>query len=127
MLVTALRVTGVKGKQRLAATYAASAVDMEGASVARVAKQHGIPFAAIKAISDDVAFPMPPVNGFVNADGHFRALAFGSYVAVRPKWWLPAIRLAGNSRLAATNLAEALDHLIMQHTFLNTTEKSFRR
>ncbi len=32
VLVTALRVTGMKGKQRLAAGYSASAVDMEGAA-----------------------------------------------------------------------------------------------
>jgi adenosylhomocysteine nucleosidase len=119
VLVTALRVTGSKGKQRLAASYSASAVDMEAAVAARIAKQHGIPFAAVKAISDELAFPMPPVNGFVTPEGQFRAGAFAAHVAVRPRWWLPTVRLALNSRRASRNLAAALQHLIEQHANLS--------
>lgn len=115
VLVTALRVAGLKGKKRLAASYSASAVDMEAAAVARVAKQHGIPFVAVKAISDGLAFPMPPVSGFVTPEGQMRALAFAGHVAVRPKWWVPTVRLAVNGRRASKNLSAALEHLIEQH------------
>lgn len=115
VLVTALRVAGAKAKRRLAASYSASAVDMEGASVARTAKQHGIPFMAVKAISDELEFPMPPVSGFVTPQGQLRAVAFAGFVAVRPKWWLPTIRLALNSRRASQNLSAALEHLIQQY------------
>lgn len=115
VLVSALRVAGVKAKQRLAVSYSASVVDMEGAAVARIAKQYGIPFAAVKAISDELGFPMPPVSGFVTPGGRLRAAAFAAYVAVRPKWWLPTIRLALNSRQASRNLAAALEHLIHEY------------
>jgi len=115
VLVTALRVAGFKGKQRLAASYSASAVDMEAALVARIAKRHGIRFEAIKAISDELRFDMPPVSGFVTAQGQMRAVAFAGYVAVRPKWWVPTVHLARNSRLASKNLSAALEHLIEQH------------
>lgn len=113
--MTALRVAGVKAKRRLAASYSASAVDMEGASVARIAKQHGIPFMAVKAISDELGFPMPPVSGFVTPLGQLRTGAFTAYVAVRPKWWSPTIRLALNSRRASENLSAALEHLMEEY------------
>jgi adenosylhomocysteine nucleosidase len=115
VLVTAMRVTGIKGKKRIASECAASAVDMEGAAVAMVAKQHGIGFAAVKAISDELEFPMPPVNSFVDKQGRFRTAAFAGHVALRPKWWLPVMRLGLNSRKASKNLAKALEHLISQH------------
>jgi adenosylhomocysteine nucleosidase len=115
VLVTSSRVAGIQGKRRLAALYAASAVDMEGAAVARVAKERGISFAALKAISDELDFPMPPLGQFVDARGQFHELAFAGFVAVRPKWWLPAVRLANNSQLAVRNLADALNHLIDAH------------
>lgn len=115
VLVTALRVAGMLGKRRLATSYSASAVDMEGAVVAQTAKQDGISFAAIKAISDELDFPMPPVSGFVTPLGQFRSAAFAGYVAVRPKWWVPTVRLAVNSRRASENLSAALEHLIEEH------------
>ena len=46
-------------------------VDMEGAAVAQVAKEHGLEFAAVKAISDDADFPMPPLNRFIDENGKF--------------------------------------------------------
>ncbi len=123
VLVSALRVAGSKGKQRLAASYSASAVDMEAAAVARIAKRHGLPFAAVKAISDELEFPMPPVSGFVTPLGQFRAAAFAGYVAVRPKWWLPTLRLALNSTRASRNLSAALQHLIQEYAAHSTERR----
>jgi adenosylhomocysteine nucleosidase len=124
VLVTATRVTGIKGKRRIASEFAASAVDMEGAAVALVAKKHGIQFAALKAISDELEFPMPPVNSFVDPQGRFRTAAFAGHVALRPRWWGPVIRLARNSSLASKNLAEALEHLISQYVQAENRETS---
>jgi len=122
VLVTTRYVAGIRAKRRLATLFAASAVDMEAAAVARVAREHGIPFAAVKAISDELEFPMPPTSAFVDARGRFRELAFAGFVAVRPKWWLAAIRMANQSQLAIRNLGEALDHLIQQHTEITPSE-----
>jgi adenosylhomocysteine nucleosidase len=118
VLVSASRVAGSKGKQRLAVSYSASAVDMEAAAVARIAKQYGIPFGAVKAISDEFGFAMPPVSGFVTPQGRLRAGAFAGFVAVRPKWWLSTLRLALNSGRASRNLAAALEHLIEEYAGL---------
>ncbi len=122
VLVTSSRVAGIQGKRRLASRFAASVVDMEGAAVARVAKQQGIRFAAVKAISDELDFPMPPLGQFVDAGGQFHVLAFAGFVAVRPKWWGPAVRLASNTQLAVRNLAEALNHLIQQPAQAGSSE-----
>jgi adenosylhomocysteine nucleosidase len=126
VLVSASRVAGSNGKHRLAVSYSASAVDMEGAAVARVAKQQGIPFMAVKAISDELEFPMPPVSGFVTPQGQFRAMAFAGYVAVRPNWWLPIVRLALNSRRASQNLSAALQHLIKEHATIGLSTEDHR-
>ena len=115
-LVTSSRIAGVEGKLRIASLYGASVVDMEGAAVARVARSSGIPFASVKAVSDELNFPMPPLGNFVDARGQLHVLAFAAFVAVRPKWWLPSIRLGKNTQLAIRNLAAALNHLIQQHT-----------
>jgi adenosylhomocysteine nucleosidase len=126
VLVTASRVVGKNDKQRLASAYKASAVDMEAAAVARVAKQSGIAFAAAKAISDELDFAMPPLNQFVDSEGKLHELAFVAYVAVRPRWWSSTIKLASNSRMASKNLAAALEHLIQQSAISRAGARSIR-
>ena len=46
-------------KQRLWATYGAVMVDMESATVARMAQQRGIPMCCIKAVSDEAEAVLP--------------------------------------------------------------------
>lgn len=111
VLVTAASVLSRDEKELLAQRFTADAVDMEAAVVAEVAHAAGIPFAAIKAISDPLQFDMPPIGRFVGADGNVRAGAFLAFAATRPKYWGPLIRLARNSARAAEALAEELRRL----------------
>ena len=46
---------------------------MEAAAVAKGAEARGLPFAAVKVISDELAFPMPPMERFVAGDGSFQS------------------------------------------------------
>jgi adenosylhomocysteine nucleosidase len=101
-----------KEKRRLAETYGAIAVDMEGASAALSAHAHGIEFAALKAISDPLEFAMPPVQEFVSIRGQFRFLAFGLHVLVRPWLWWRTIALARNSARASRALRSAIDEYL---------------
>ena len=61
ILVSFTSVAGQEQKARLATAYQAQAVDMEAAAVAKGAQAHGVRFAAIKVISDEAGFRMPPV------------------------------------------------------------------
>jgi adenosylhomocysteine nucleosidase len=109
VLVTADAVAGVREKARLFASYsAAAAVDMEAAAVARLARAHGLPFRAIKAISDEAGFEMDGVDRFATADGQFREAAFALHMALRPWQWGKAIALARNSSTAVAALTGAL-------------------
>src|SRR5579884_3175667 len=49
-------------KAKLAKAYGAQAVDMEAAAVARSAAIHGVPFMAVKAISDELDSDLPPLQ-----------------------------------------------------------------
>jgi hypothetical protein len=89
---------------------------MEAAAVAAVAYERGIEFAAIKSISDELDFAMPPVAEFVDQSGRFETVRFAAYIALRPRWWSAVRHLNANSHIAALNLSEALKHLIDQRS-----------
>jgi adenosylhomocysteine nucleosidase len=52
--------TNVTAKRRLHAATRAHAIDLESGSVARVASEHGLPFAVVRAISDPADRSLPP-------------------------------------------------------------------
>ena len=104
ILVTVETPAGIAEKERLGRSYYASAVDMEAATVARIARAREIPFQAIKAISDDAKFELPDMAEFATPSGQFREAAFGLHVATRPKLWKPVMAMAKGSKLAAGHL-----------------------
>lgn len=108
VLVTAGEVATSASKPKLVEQFHALAVDMEAARVAEVAEQAGISFRCVKAISDEAAFVMPPLNRFVDAEGRFRSGRFAAWVAVRPQWWATTLALMRNSNRAADALCEWL-------------------
>jgi adenosylhomocysteine nucleosidase len=112
VLVSVSSVAGVEQKAKLASAYGAQAVDMEAAAVAKGAEARGLRFAAIKVISDEAGFPMPPMERFVASDGSFRSGNFAFYSAARPWTWPTVFRLARNSGLAARSLCAKLESTI---------------
>ena len=112
VLVTASRIAGPAEKQRLHATYNAAAVDMEAAAVARIARAHNIPFAALKAISDDHAADLTHLSRFAGHHGHFRTGAFALHTALRPHLWHPTMALGRNTKRALESLTSALHQLL---------------
>jgi nucleoside phosphorylase len=116
VVVSAVAVAGPEQKRRLASAYGAIAVDMEGASVAMGAQAHGIKFAALKSISDELDFAMPPINEFVSVEGRFRHARFALHVAVRPWFWRRTIALARNSSKASHALCAALADYLGRET-----------
>jgi adenosylhomocysteine nucleosidase len=111
-LATSPKVADESEKRRLASTYGAALVDMEGAAVARLAGMRGIPFYCIKGISDGFSDKLPDFNLFM-ANGHFKTARFALYAALRPWYWPVLARMGENSKKASQRIAEAL------HDFLD--------
>ena len=122
-LVTAARVVDDAEKTRLAATYpGAVLVDMEAATVARVAEMHGIPLICIKGVSDAAGATLPDLNPFIDRRGQMRMARFLTYIAVRPRYWPSLLHLGKNSARAA----EAMRDLILKFMKEKNVEKLIR-
>ena len=112
VLVTSQTIAGIREKGRLHESYNAALVDMEAATVARLARARGIRFRAIKGISDAHDFEMESMSRFADARGHFRTSAFALHTALRPQNWSSAMRLGRESNRALTKLWAELRGLI---------------
>jgi adenosylhomocysteine nucleosidase len=117
-LVTSPRVADEKEKRRLAATYNASLVDMEAAAIARLASMRGIPFYAIKGISDSLHAKLPDFNRFLTPGGRMLTGKLILHVLPRPWHWPALIQMGENSKKAARNIAASL------HSFLAEQDNS---
>jgi adenosylhomocysteine nucleosidase len=112
VLTTTESIASVHEKARLAQTYDAAIVDMEAATVARLAVAHKLEFRAIKGISDAHDFELASLGRFAGKHGHFRTGAFALHTAVRPHHWPKAVTLGRNSNRALATLHERLRVLI---------------
>jgi len=104
VLVTTDVIAGMREKARLRDSYNAAIVDMEAATLARLALARGLRFRAIKGISDAHDFEMESLSRFADARGHFRTGAFALHTALRPQSWSSAMRLGRDSNRALTRL-----------------------
>jgi len=108
-LVTAARVVDSLEKARLRSAYPdAVMVDMEAATVARLAQMRGIPMVCIKGVSDGVAAELPDLNPFISPMGHLRLLTFLAHLAVRPRYWRSIAELNRNSSKAAQAMCDLI-------------------
>jgi adenosylhomocysteine nucleosidase len=122
-LVTTARVADDAEKTRLAATYpGAVLVDMEAATLARLADIHGIPLLCIKGVSDAAGATLPDLNPFIDRRGQMRMAQFLAYVAVRPRYWPSLLHLGKNSARAA----DAMRDLILEFMKEKNVEKLIR-
>jgi adenosylhomocysteine nucleosidase len=122
-LVTTARVADAAEKTRLAATYqGAVLVDMEAATVARLAAMHGIPLLCIKGVSDAAGARLPDLNRFIDRTGQMRLARFVGHVALRPQYWPSLLHLGRNSARAA----EAMRDLILEFMKEKDVEKLIR-
>jgi adenosylhomocysteine nucleosidase len=109
VLVSAPAIASIKEKRRLYESYRAGAVDMEAATVARIAKAHNLSFQAIKAISDDAGFELRELTRFATKNGQFREAAFAAYSLAQPRLWPKLFHLAVNSKRAIQSLTAELE------------------
>lgn len=108
-LLTARRVAAREHKLELATRYPdARMVDMEAATVARLAAAHNLPFRCVKAVSDALIDELPDLNAFVREDGQFAQGRFALHVALRPRHWGDVARFGKQAKLAAANLCDSI-------------------
>lgn len=117
LLLSYPEVASALEKHQLAKSYAAHAVDMEAAAVARAAQVHGLPFLAVKSISDELNFELPEISQFIR-DGQIRTTAFVFHIALRPWLWLRVYRLARNTKIASQNLCAWLRESVLTNTIV---------
>ena len=101
-------------KRRLAETSGAIAVDMESAGAAAAAEKFGVPWIAVRAITDGVDDDLPfdfNMGSLQARSDPFGGVDRGAIIAgtLRQPWKIPAlIRLGVRSSLAARNLGTFL-------------------
>lgn len=110
-LVTTPHVADHAEKSRLRAAYpGATMIDMEAATVARLAQMRGIPVGCIKGVSDSASACLPDLNPFISARGQLRMIPFLAHLALRPRYWPSIAQLSRNSSKAA----KAMAHVILK-------------
>ncbi len=107
-LVTLDHVARRGEKRPLAERYGASLVDMEAATVGRLARAHGLGFVCLRGISDGYTDDLPDFNPFITRAGRLRTGALAAHALLRPKTWPVLLELGRNSRAAAEALAREL-------------------
>ncbi|MBI5695899.1 MAG: hypothetical protein HZC51_09215 [Nitrospirae bacterium] len=104
-------VTSVE-KVRLAGASGCVALDMESYGAARAAKDAGVPFIAIRAVSDGLGEDLPVNFNVYTKSGRMDWPRFALHVISHP-WIIPGLmRLGRGSRLASANLAYAVQRLM---------------
>jgi adenosylhomocysteine nucleosidase len=126
VLVSASGVAGPEAKRLLTRQFAAMAVDMEAAAVAEVAEKKGVPFMAVKAISDEYDFAVPDMEPFVDLRGRFLTGKFVRYAAIHPGKWGVVRSLRANSLVASRKLCSVLRNLIETGTWSQADHQDLR-
>jgi adenosylhomocysteine nucleosidase len=112
VLATGAQIASVREKTRLREAYGASMVDMEAATVARLARAYGLRFRAIKGISDAAEFELEGLSQFTGKHGEFLTASFALHTALRPSMWKRAMELGQGSNVALGGLTEKLRQVI---------------
>lgn len=119
-LVTLDHVAGREEKRGLAETYGASLVDMEAATLARLAQERNIPFYCWKTVSDIASEDLPDFNRFLDDNKQLRTGQLAAYALTHPRYMAPLWRMGKNSRSGAEALAEALRRWIDKGSYADS-------
>ena len=95
-------------KRTLSLQYAADAVDMETASVAEVSALRGVPFRAVRAVSDTVETSLAPDLVTLLSGGHISSKKAALALMMKPSLASEFWRLARDTKIAAQRLGIAI-------------------
>ena len=112
-LTASLRVAWRSVDKRLIAAHCpAAALDMESFGAAKACAEAGVPFLAVRAISDSLDEDLPVDFNLFSSGGGMDWPHFFFYIVTHPGVIPPLMRLGRNSRLAARNLTDAVEALL---------------
>ena len=108
-LLSLTRVLITHHEKKAAARHGAQAVDMETVGAARAATVHGVPWGALRVISDPTGEDLPlDFNHCVGPTGEFAIPLVLRHLARRPAALPGLLRFSGNVSRAANILAQTL-------------------
>jgi adenosylhomocysteine nucleosidase len=108
-LVSAVRLArGPAERARLAGT----AVDLESAALARAAAAAGVPFLALRAVSDTARQTLPDFSRMADGEGRLRVRAGARHLIGHPGELPALIRLAPAARRAGRSLAAGVEAVL---------------
>ncbi len=99
-------------KRRLGAQHQACAVDMESALFAERCTKAGVPFACVRAISDEVTMPLSPALTSLLSGGAASPWRVVRTLARHPRMLPELLRLARDTKRASKQLGLALGELL---------------
>ncbi|MBI4300875.1 MAG: hypothetical protein HY677_07035 [Chloroflexi bacterium] len=99
-VTAAMVIATEEAKQGLAHRWSAAVVDMESYWVAETAAARGVPFLAVRAISDTLEDKLPDLVKMIDADGNLKALEAGRHLSVHPGEAGRLLKFARNAALA---------------------------
>jgi adenosylhomocysteine nucleosidase len=95
-------------KNDLFRRHNALAVDMESMAVAGEASAHGVPHLALRVISDTADQTLPPLSGFLDAQGEIIPMRAFLFFTRHPRRLIPALRFFVGMSRAADSLTALL-------------------
>jgi adenosylhomocysteine nucleosidase len=113
-LVTIDHVAVGPEKKKLGVGHHAVLADMEAATVARFARDHGCKFYCLKAVSDTMGEVMPDFSRYTDSLGHLRLAPLLAHVATRPQYWPGLARMGKNGKRGAVAIAQSMVPLAKQ-------------
>ena len=112
LLSTPHLIGAAEAKAALGSRFAAAAVDMETATVARLCGQHRVAFGCVRAISDAVDTSLSPQLVALISRSRIAPARIMAALAMQPALAAEMWRLARHTRLAAKTLAATLSGLL---------------
>lgn len=102
--------------QWLRESFHADVVDMESYWIARIASTRGIPFIAIRSISDNTESSVQPFDRILASDGRLLWKKAVLSFAAHPRYLINVYTLYKNTRPAKRNLAAFISHMVANLT-----------
>jgi len=106
-------VSGFEAKRALRETFAADIVEMESYWIARIAAERGVPFVAVRTISDAMRDSLVPFDRMLTLDGEWQWEKALRFFVFHPRDLTKLFALYRNAREGSKSLATAVNRLVV--------------